>query len=624
MAWASMKAVQGNSMAGAVMKKWVRFLRNYGPIPTNDNMYDEMIWHALRKHKIEPLNLPAPYLEELLENFKSDNPVSEILTGTAGDGKTYRCREVWLNLGGREDTWLRGDKRQTLQHGGREIVFIKDLSELRAEDSTPLLQQMAEDVALPDARRVYLVAANHGQLLEKLKLASDSTAVARMATAVEEMLFRKTNPDPGLRLRLFDLSRSRATLLVGKVIEQVTDHPGWQDCETCPVLAAGQICPIQENRARLKGDRDKGLLRTRLEALIEICAQNGVHLPVRQLLLLVANAVLGHPAARDGLMTCEDVPRLIEAGDVARASVYRNIFGENLSARRADQTDVFRKLNAFGIGVETSNAVDNLLVYGADDPKLKDSYQELVGRDTVYGATPAYAQAQQAYLESYDGDARLQFLELLQGQRQRLFFTLPERHVVDFNLWDMTVFRHAGLFLRIFIQLHGNKPVDRAAMPLIMRGINRLSTGALLQNQDELILATSGSMSQAKRSPLLDDVISVPRQQGQEVALLAIDDYKLAIKVKVARGTDPAPVVLVLTPTRFEFLGRVAEGALPSSFSLECQEDLLAFKARLLAATARRRKLDGDADGEQGEIALRFIEVSDDGAATTHRVTVRL
>lgn len=606
------------------MNKWVRFLRNYGPIPTNDNMYDEMIWHALRKHKIAPLNLPAPYLDQLLENFQSDSPVSQILTGTAGDGKTYRCREVWLRLGGQEAEWLRGEKRQMLRHGGREIVFIKDLSELRAEESTPLLTQMALDVAMDKPERVYLVAANHGQLLEKLRLASESPAVARMAIAVEEMLFRKTNPDPGLRLHLSDLSRARATLLVSKVIEQVTDHPGWQDCASCPVLQAGQICPIQENRVRLKGERDGGLLRTRLEALIEISAQNGVHLPVRQLLLLVANAVLGHPAARDGLMRCDDVPKLIEAGDVSRASVYRNIFGDNLTTRRAEQTDVFRKLNAFGIGGETSNAADNMLVYGADDPKLKERYQELVGSDTVYGATPAYQQAQQAYLESYDGDAKARFLELLRGQRQRLFFTLPEQHVDDFDLWDMTVFRHAGLFLRIFIQLHEKKPLDRAAMPLIMRGINRLSTGVLLQNQDELILATSGSMSQSKRSPLLDDVISVPRQQGQEVSLVAIEDYKLAILVKVARGNDPAPVVLLLTPTRFEFLGRVAEGALPSSFSLECQEDLLAFKARLLAATARRRKLDGDGDGEQGEIALRFIEVSDDGSATTQRVTVRL
>jgi len=34
--------------------RWIRFLRNYGPTPTNDNMYDESIQRALRRHRIEP------------------------------------------------------------------------------------------------------------------------------------------------------------------------------------------------------------------------------------------------------------------------------------------------------------------------------------------------------------------------------------------------------------------------------------------------------------------------------------------------------------------------------------------------------------------------------------------
>ena len=50
------------------------------------------------------------------------------------------------------------------------------------------------------------------------------------------------------------------------------------------------------------------------------------------------------------------------------------------------------------------------------------------------------------------------------------------------------------------------------------------------------------------------------------------------------------PVRLDLTPVRFEFLCRVSEGALPGSFSNECLEDLLAFKARLLRAAETARK----------------------------------
>ena len=95
----------------------------------------------------------------------------------------------------------------------------------------------------------------------------------------------------------------------------------------------------------------------------------------------------------------------------------------------------------------------------------------------------------------------------------------------------------------------------------------------------------------------------------------------MKLVVKLARD-DPPPVTLQLSTTRFEFLGRVAEGALPTSFSLECHEDLLAFKARLLSAVERRRVLDGD-DRSDG-IVLKFIDLNSDGRASSRSVTVRL
>jgi hypothetical protein len=614
-------------MSASSTHRWIKFLRSYGPIPRNDAMYDETIQRALKRLAIKPLKLPAPYLDELLANFSSENPVSEILTGTAGDGKTYRCREVWLDLGGDEKEWLGTSKVKTLTKAGRTLIFIKDLSELKkGEESVQLLRQMARDVADTTSSRRYLVAANHGQLIEKLRIAADDDPGKRLLSAVEDMLFGHGKTQHGLNLKLRDLSKAHATLMIKDVIKEITAHPGWEGCVNCASRASGKFCPIYENRNRLVGASDNEQLQTRLAYLLEISAQNGVHFPVRQLLILVSNALLGHPDAQDGLMTCEDVPAIVQSSREAKASVYRNLFGENLTPRRAEKTDVFRKLASFGIGGETSNAADNLLVYGADDPIHADAYKELVLTDQIYGGTPEFAQAQEAYLESYDPGAQQRFLALLRSQRQRFFFTLPESQVGSFKLWDLTVFRYAGLFLESFIQVQTGQPLDRRTMPLVMRGLNRLFSGLLVQNQDDLVLATSGSLSQSKRSPLLDEIISVPRQQGQEVSVVAVNNLhskQIAVRVKVSRGDDPGPVELVLTPTRFEFLGRVAEGALPSSFSLECQEDLLAFKQKLLAATERRRKLDNDDEGSADELVLRFIDVSGEGNAAARRVVVR-
>ena len=609
-------------MSASGASRWVRFLRNYGPIPTNDNMYDESIQRALRRHRIEPLVLPAQFLDQLLENLRSDAPRSEILTGTAGDGKTYHCREACVRLGGSDTTWNTGDKIQRLQLGTRELVIVKDLSELRAEESASLLSDMARDVTCSEPERIYLIAANHGQLLEKLKAAPQTAELQAMVGAVEELLVTGENPDPEVRLNLRDLSQAPASQMIRTIIAAMTGHPGWDQCEACPILTA-QTCPIWENRARIQGEADSGLLQRRLTALVELSEQNGVHFPVRQLLALVANILLGHPDAPDGLMSCSDVPDVLSSGSLDQASVYRNIFGENLKPRRAEKSDLFRKLNAFGIGGETSNRVDNLLVYGADDPVLEAPYRDLVLNDSVYGGTVAYTRAQRSYLEASDAGAREEFLPRLRAQRQRMFFVLPETRESEFDLWDLTVFRYGGLYLDVATRLQNRTALQRRVMPMIMRGLNRVFTGMLVQNQDELVLATSGSHSQSKTSPLLDELISVPRQGGEEAVLAPSARGGIALSVRLSRGDDPGPVGLTLTPTRFEFLGRVAEGALPSSFSLECHEDLLAFKAKLLSATERRRVLDEDERAPAGELVLRFIELGSDGRASPRRVTVR-
>lgn len=189
---------------------WVKFLRNYGPIPTNDNIYDESIQRALKRHKIKPITLRAQFLEFLLTAFKSDKPVSQIITRTAGDGKTYHCREVWSALGGDEAIWNKGEKIQRIALGPRTLVVVKDLGELKDEEGAALIEAFAADVSSIDPHTVYLLAANHGQLLEKLKTAPDTAEVRRLTSIVEDLLVAGRTADSGIRLNLSDLSRAPA------------------------------------------------------------------------------------------------------------------------------------------------------------------------------------------------------------------------------------------------------------------------------------------------------------------------------------------------------------------------------------------------------------------------------
>ena len=211
--------------------------------------------------------------------------------------------------------------------GNRSLVVVKDLSELRADESAELLVAMAEDVGRTISERLYLVAANHGQLLEKLKVAPQTAAMEAMARVAEELLVTGVNPNRDVQLDLKDLSQVPASKLVKTVVDAMTSHPAWGKCDTCPIRNGNGICPIWENRNRIQGDIDGGLLQRRLTSLVELSEQNGVHFPVRQLLALIANMILGHPDAPDGLMSCSDVSEILSSESLAKASVYRNIFG---------------------------------------------------------------------------------------------------------------------------------------------------------------------------------------------------------------------------------------------------------------------------------------------------------
>jgi hypothetical protein len=67
-------------------------------------------------------------------------------------------------------------------------------------------------------------------------------------------------------------------------------------------------------------------------------------------LALVTNILLGHPSAPDRLMSCRHVADIAERQNLHLTGIYRNVFGENLTARRTEKTDLIRKLNLFGIG----------------------------------------------------------------------------------------------------------------------------------------------------------------------------------------------------------------------------------------------------------------------------------
>jgi hypothetical protein len=617
-------------------KQWISFVRLYGPIPTKDNLYDENLRRQARRKGISPILFEHPYDPQVMSCFdlRKGFHASVILTGTAGDGKTFLCGRVWEQLSGNPEIWA-GQETHCVHEvqlppdaigGARQVRLhvIRDLSAwvpVQGANWPPekhdLMLRFCRSLHVQRPDELFLIAANDGQLAETFRRLLPTSDVQSAKEVIEELLVTDQDTVPGCALRLFNLSRGSSVLLFERALDAFRSHEGWERCKAEASVRDklfGDDCPIKRNYELLGSP----LVRQRLTELLELCDQNGLHVPVRQILILLSNSVLGYPEAKDHLMTADDVPRIISENRQGRASIYNNIFGGNLSANRRENLLIFEYLERFQIGRETSNRFDNILIFGESHEHLQEQFQRLVGSDRVYGAGGAYEATRRDYIEGADErpGAATEFLDLLVTQRRRLFFKIAEDEVEELRLWDLTVFKYGGEYLEhVLAILRRGGSIRRYILGRIVRGLNRIFTGMLISSESELFLASSASLSQARVSRFLDERISVTPRHGGEKVEMDLQGDRPYLVVNLG-GTFSCKFQLTLT--RYEYLSRVAEGAMPNSFSKECFEDVMAFKSRLM----RELEMRDVGQSDKGEVVFRVVEVDGNGAAREERIGV--
>jgi hypothetical protein len=480
-------------------KEWIRFVRIYGPIPTKDNLYDENLRRHSRRRGIRQIQFTHPFEENLLRCFDVSKglPASVILTGTAGDGKTFLCGRVWELLGGDSERWSSQETHSTLQLRTsadadcqfREVKLhiLRDLSAwvpVQGADwpteKRDLLLRFCRSIFRRNADEIFLIAANDGQLTETIRRLLPDPDVEEAKIVIEDLLVSDSSERAGVSLNLFNLSRGSSSQLFDRALDAFLAHEGWTTCYSeagLPNQLFGTKCPIRHNYELLK----EPLIRSRLHDLLELCDQNGLHVPVRQILILLANSVLGHPDVKDHLMAADDVPGVV-ANSRSRASLYNNIFGGNLPESRRGSSLIFDYLERFQLGRETSNRFNNILIFGESHEELKDHFDRLIAADEFYGADAEFQGAKRAYVEGPGEEAEFagRFLELLAVQRRALFFKVPDSELDELNIWELTVFKYGGEYLRDLLStLRAGRVIKRTIIARLIRGLNRIFTGML-------------------------------------------------------------------------------------------------------------------------------------------------
>lgn len=608
-------------------EKWISFIRQYGPLARNANMYDEEIRRWSKKLGVTPIAFEHPLSREVLAAFtdrKEGHGGVVILTGTAGDGKSYLCYQVWEALGGSPDAWNSSAAYFklpiTIKGHSYTLHLIRDLTPFCKNDpdgaKAGVLQELSTALFEPSSN-LFLVAANDGPLIENWRKLGPHGAAPRALALFEARLMNDDDPEETDRLQFFNLSTVSSSKVLDLCLQALLSHESWQACEAAaqPNGFFGPKCPIRRNYELLCNP----LVRERLMTLFKLLDYNELHAPIRRVLLLLANALLGHPNVKDGLMSVQDVAKIIADGETHKASLYANLFGANLKPAKRDAQEIFDYLNRFGIGFETTNRIDNILIFGSEDENVGQYFKDFVEADSFYGATDRYRGEQRSYIEmpeAPNGD-RHAFLDMLVDQRRGLFFKIPATDADELKLWRLTVFNSAGDYLRDVAQpLDEGERVSRQTVSKLVNGLNRIFTGLLTTTDRELLLATSLSHSGAKMSQLLEDRVAISARGRQEKVDIALHRDFPHLVVTLPNGKTRS---LALNLTRYEFLMRVSDGALPGNFSRECYEDLLAFKSALLSAAASDRHHDTD---DIDDLCFRLLSLDPAGNAVDEVIEI--
>ncbi|QCG92905.1 hypothetical protein E6C67_02835 (plasmid) [Azospirillum sp. TSA2s] len=608
----------------------ISFLRSYGPSAASDALCDEHVQVAVKAHGVHPIEIPAPRLEEIRDALLSNSPTNVILTGTAGDGKTYHIRKFFLDiLGEAPETWPGDDGiLEATLPGGQRLRILRDLSEVTDALKSQEIAHVTRCLIGEDRSTIYLVAANDGQLLKFWRDAMEAEPSGDIAdkfrqvhSILADMLRHDlTSPrDGALSLKLLNLSRSTTMATFETVVNAVLSHEAWSLCAGCSAADVGVArCPILLNRDLLLEAPDgqfTGNLRPRLRDAIRIAAANDQHVPIRQLLTLTVNIILGDKAPGNGqpLLTCTKARSRARDGDYRLTNPYQNAFGHNLRPSYRERYAVFSILDAFGIGHETNNAIDALLI----DSKPEHARNKLSARDKEYGET-LFSRSRDAYLKGNSTLDPAEFAEMISTQRRRLFFTLPDTASTEpLSPWRLTVFHHGGRYLKFCDALSQGRPDDDNALRQLVKGLNRTLTGMMAEDTEQLWLARAIGRSDGGAGRLT----TVPPVQRKGMGNFRISvklgahTQRPVLRIEQAFGNAKDGPALDLTPLLFEYLMRVAEGSLPSSFSRQCHQEIRHFAMNAADYVVR-------AYGESAVAQVGILSVGADGRINSRQIEV--
>ncbi len=573
-------------------ENWIRLLHGYAPVMENAAMTAEHIGRLEKRTGISRVSFIHPGKELLLSviNPGLSEPNNVILTGTAGDGKTSLCFELFSELVGKEPTNSSGI--QTIDYktskGLKRLTFIFDVTAWRKPvhgclpaEQVAILESLAQSV-FGESDDFFVVAVNDGQLHEVFEYLPPN-APESIHKLRKEISWLHANgiTASDSRLHLINLSTISSEVLMERSLNAILYRKEWEclDTESDKPLFSPKSS-LHRNYKLLSTPT----VRTRLITLAMLADAAGFHMPIRGILCLIANSLLGNPAAKDQVLRPQEGLEKILDESPHEAALHRTLFGDHLSPVARNKREVYRFLSMLQIGLETTNDLDDLLIFGHLDEECHHLYAEIVEKDPYHQRNPGLQALIREYVRgdlSPEETSRL--LCEMSYERRRLFLTVDDATLNKLKLWRSSVFHHAGDYIeKLLLPLRSGKQVAPPLLQKLVAGLNRAWTGLLITNQpDELYLCTGLDVTTAAVSDILCDQIQIHGSTTSKIEVVKSEKTQQPEIVITTKGNS---FFIPLTLARFEFLCRVSDGAMPSTFSRESAEDFSMLKQRCIAA----------------------------------------
>lgn len=570
-----------------------KLLAAYAPTSHNTASYDETVSKYSKKLGIQEINVNNGLLDTLYASF-IEKPKSLIISGSAGDGKTYLLRKLYQKLGGNEQDW---DKsfNNTINFNNCKVNFIKGFTE--SSDKIEVLEGLYNSI-YKNSNELFFIAANDGILTDTLRDHEEvKPHFLDLLNNIEEHIEQHTTND---RLILLDLSQTSSSknfeLLLNEILNYCDEYES-----SCPSLTNEEIfCPIHSNIKLLK----EKSIQQQLINIIRTCDLNYNHITLRKLFMLIANTILGYKGEKKIFNNCETAIDHFKTSNLkADASIYNNIFGENLSKSKREESP-FKELRELRIGFETTNNIDGFLLFG--DIKNEDLYNRelnnpFINLDLFKNKKINYLNGSDEESTNNEDDFNKEIQEFLIFFRRHLFFNIHNQlklENVEINRSELIAYKHADKFYNeVVLSLKDGKSPQKSIIKELALGLNRVFLGELISKDanDRLYIATSltGTMSKLS-SEIIEEIVFNKKSSNEGVSLKltnGFDDEYCKVNLTIQYGGEDI-ANLELDLHMFEFLCRISDGILPTSFSVEYYERVLTFKSQIVNHILNEEEID--------------------------------